>query len=80
MVATAKKLFESALSLNDQERAELVDLLLSSFEDHADDGDDGADLAWKDEVTRRVAELDSGVVQTITWSKVKSKAFKARDN
>ena len=76
MVATAKKLFESALSLDDQERAELVGLLLSSFEDHADDG---ADLAWKEEVSRRVAELDSGVVQMITWSQVKSEAFKPRD-
>ena len=76
MVATAKKLFESALSLDDQERAELVGLLLSSFEDYADDD---ADLAWKDEVSRRVAELDSGVVQMITWSQVKSEAFKPGD-
>ena len=77
MVASAKKLFKSALNLNDQERAELVGLLLSSFEDYADDG---ADLAWKDEVSLRVAELDSGVVQMITWSKVRSEAFKVRDN
>ena len=76
MVATAKKLFESALSLDDQERAELVGLLLSSFEDQADDG---AGPAWKDEISRRMAELDSGVVQTITWSQVKSEAFKPRD-
>jgi len=77
MAASAKKLFESALGLDDQERAELVGLLLSSFED---DADDGVDLAWKDEVSRRVAELDSGVVQMIAWSKVRSEIFKARDN
>ena len=77
MIASAKNLFESAMSLDDQERAELVGLLLSSFED---DADEGVDLAWKDEVSRRVAELDSGVVQMITWSKVRSEAFKARDN
>lgn len=77
MVATAKKLFESALSLDDQERAELVGLLLSSFEG---DVEDGINLAWIDEVSRRVAELDSGVVQMITWSKVRSEAFKVRDN
>ena len=77
MIASAKKLFESALSLDDQERAELVGLLLSSFED---DADDGVDLAWIDEVSRRVAELDSGVVQMITWSKVRAEAFRARDN
>jgi len=77
MIASAKKLFESAMSLNDQDRAELVGLLLGSFEDNADEG---VDLAWKDEVSRRVAELDSGVVQMITWSKVRSEAFKARGN
>ena len=77
MTASAKKLFESALSLDDQERAELVGLLLSSFED---DADEGVGLAWKDEVSRRVAELDSGVVQMISWSTVRSEAFKARDN
>jgi len=77
MIASAKNLFESAMSLDDQERAELVGLLLSSFED---DADEGVDLAWKDEVSRRVAELDLGVVQMITWSKVRSEAFKARDN
>ena len=76
MVATAKKLFESALGLDDQERAELVGLLLSSFEDYADND---ANLAWKDEVSRRVAELDSGVVQTINWSRVRSEAFKTSD-
>ncbi len=77
MTASAKNLFESALSLDDQERAELVGLLLSSFED---DADEGVDLAWKDEVSRRVAELDSGVVQMISWSTVRSEAFKSRDN
>jgi len=77
MIASAKNLFESAMSLDDQERAELVGLLLSSFEG---DADEGVDLAWKDEVSRRVAELDSGVVQMITWSKVRSEAFKARDS
>jgi len=77
MIASAKKLFESALSLDDQERAELVGLLLSSFEG---DADEGVDHAWKDEVSRRVAELDSGVVQMITWSKVRSETFKASNN
>lgn len=77
MATSAKKLFESALSLDDQERAELIGLLLGSFEN---DADDGVNLAWKEEVSRRVAELDSGVVQMITWPNVRTEAFKARDN
>jgi putative addiction module component (TIGR02574 family) len=73
MAVSAKKLFENALSLNDRERAELVGLLLSSFEGATDDG---VEAAWVNEVSRRIAELDSGVVQMIPWSKVKSEAFK----
>jgi putative addiction module component (TIGR02574 family) len=77
MAVSAKKLFENALSLDDRERAELVGLLLSSFEG---DADDGVEAAWINEVSRRIAELDSGVVQMIPWSKVKSEAFKVSDN
>ncbi len=77
MSASAKNLYESALRLDEQERAELVGLLLSSFEA---DTDDGAGLAWIDEISLRVAELDLGVVQMISWSKVRSETFKTRDN
>ncbi len=77
MAASAKKLFESALSLDDQGRAELVGLLLGGLEV---DADNGAEAAWIDEVSRRVAELDSGVVQAITWAKVRSEVFKVSDH
>ena len=34
--------------------------------------------AWAAEIDRRVAELDSGKVKTIPWSKVEEKLLKAR--
>lgn len=77
MVATAKKLFERALSLDDRERAELVGLLLGSIEDYAEDG---VEEAWVDEISRRVSELDSGLVQMVTWGKVRSEVFTISDN
>jgi len=77
MVASAKKLFERALSLDDRERAELVGLLLGSIEDYAEDG---VEEAWVDEISRRVSELDSGLVQMVTWGKVRSEVFTVSDN
>lgn len=77
MVASAKKLFERALSLDDRERAELVGLLLGSIEDYAEDG---VEEAWVDEISRRVSELDSGLVQMVTWGKVRSEVFTISDN
>ena len=77
MVASAKKLFERALSLDDRERAELVGLLLGSIEDYAEDG---VEEAWVDEISRRVSELDSGLVQMVTWGKVRSEVFTVSNN
>lgn len=77
MVASAKKLFERALSLDDRGRAELVGLLLGSIEDYAEDG---VEEAWVDEISRRVSELDSGLVQMVTWGKVRSEVFTISDN
>ena len=77
MVASAKKLFERALSLDDRGRAELVGLLLGSIEDYAEDG---VEEAWVAEISRRVSELDSGLVQMVTWGKVRSEVFTISDN
>ncbi len=76
MAATPKDLYEIAVSLNDAERAELVSLLLESLEI----GDeDGVATVWLNEIERRVAELDSGAVETESWSEVRSRVFETRD-
>jgi putative addiction module component (TIGR02574 family) len=77
MATSAKELYESALSLDDLERAELVGLLLASLEV---DPEPGVEKAWNDEFARRVAELDSGEVKAISWAKVQSKVFEATDH
>ena len=43
MAASAKKLYERAMSLNDEERAELVGMLLESLEIQ---DDEGVEAAW----------------------------------
>ena len=74
MVATPKKLYEKAMSLNDQERVELVGLLLESLQI---DDDEGIEAAWVKEIERRVAELDSAAVESVSWTDVRSRVFEA---
>lgn len=74
MVATSKKLYEKAMSLNDQERVELVGLLLESLQI---DDDEGVEAAWLKEIERRVAELDSAAVESVSWTDVRSRVFEA---
>ena len=74
MVATPKQLYDRAMSLNDQERAELVGMLLESLEIR---DDDGVEAAWLQEIERRVAELDSGAVESVPWTEVRSRVFES---
>ncbi|MGK2924184.1 MAG: addiction module protein [Lysobacterales bacterium] len=76
MVASARELFETALNLSDKERAELVSLLLTSLDIETEDG---VEAAWFEEISRRVAELDSGTVQAIGWAQVQAEAFEVAD-
>ncbi len=75
MVSSAKKLYQSAMDLNDQDRAELVGMLLESLDLEAEDG---VEAAWLSEIERRVEEVDSGAVQAVPWSEVRSRVFAPR--
>jgi len=75
MAASAKERYERALSLNDEERAELVGTLLESLEIQ---DDEGVEAAWLEENERRAVELDSGAVKTVSWTEVRSKIFEPR--
>ncbi len=75
MAATPKELYERAMSLNDDERAELVGLLLESLEIS---DDEGVETAWLKEIEARVADLDSGAVESVPWSEVRSRVFETR--
>jgi len=74
MSATPKQIFDSAMDLSDEERAELVGMLLDSLDIGEEDG---VGAAWLKEIERRVAELDSGAVDPVPWSEVRSRVFGA---
>lgn len=72
MAATPKELYEEAMNLSDEERAELVGLLLETL----DVGDDrGVEAAWLKEIEKRVEELDSGATESIPWTEVRARVF-----
>lgn len=72
MGTTTRKLYEEAMKLDPDERAALTGLLIESLEPETEEG---VESAWIAEIERRMAELDSGSVQTIPWEEVRARLF-----
>jgi putative addiction module component (TIGR02574 family) len=66
----ANELLQKALGLSDKERAELAGNLIASLDATVDPD---ADAAWQQEVVRRLDEVQSGKVNTISWEEVQQK-------
>lgn len=71
MSREAHELLEKALTLPENERAELAGNLISSLDPAAEE--EGVDAAWQQEVVRRQAEVRSGKVETVSWTEVRQK-------
>ncbi len=69
----ARQLFEQAMKLDPEERATLMRLLIESVDAEAEDG---VEDAWRVEIERRMAELDSGTVQTIPWEELRARLYR----
>lgn len=67
MTKEALELLQKALTLSEEERAKLAGSLIESLD--AED-EKAASEAWDREISRRVADLDSGKAQTIPWEEV----------
>jgi len=72
MGTTTQKLYEEAMKLDPDERVALTGLLIESLEPETEEG---VEEAWIAEIERRMAELDSGAVQTIPWEEVRARLF-----
>ncbi|NOY90630.1 MAG: addiction module protein [Deltaproteobacteria bacterium] len=72
MTDAAEKILEDALSLPEDERRHLVEVLSHSLDA---DALDRVDLspAWKAEIGRRIAEVESGAVKPVSWDEVEAK-------
>ena len=73
MARSARELFEEAMSLDPQERAALMRLLIEALDPETEPG---VEDAWRVEIERRMAELDSGSVETIPWEEVRARLYR----
>lgn len=71
MTSEAQELLQKALTLPENERAELAGNLIASL-DQVVDRD--SDAAWQEEVARRAADVRAGKVSTTSWEEVQHKA------
>ncbi len=69
MSRDAGEILKEALALPAEARAAMVDSLLDSLDAEVDAE---AQHAWRQEIQRRVAELNSGQVKTIPWSEARA--------
>lgn len=65
-------ILKQALELSDEERAELAGALLESLEPPADAD---VDAAWREEIEKRIAQIDSGAVETVPWDVVRDRLY-----
>jgi putative addiction module component (TIGR02574 family) len=72
MARKLQELFKEAAELPDRERAELAGMLLESLDDEQDPA---VELAWAEEVERRVRQIETGEVKTIPWDQVRAELF-----
>ena len=68
MLRSPAELLSEALHLPIEARAALADSLLDSLDAEVDPN---AEEAWRDEMYRRLQEIDSGSVQLIPWRDTK---------
>jgi putative addiction module component (TIGR02574 family) len=68
MTQQALDLLQKALSLSEEERADLACSLMESLDAAVEEG---AESAWNEEIGRRITELDSGKAKTVPWEEVR---------
>lgn len=66
----AGELLKHALTLPDKERAELASSLIDSLDPTVDSD---AEMAWQEEIARRLEEAESGRAKTVPWEEVRRK-------
>jgi len=70
MSPKAEELLQKAMSLPDEERAELASSLIDSLDPTVDED---AEVAWQQEISRRMDQIKAGKVNTIPWREVQKK-------
>jgi putative addiction module component (TIGR02574 family) len=77
MTEQASNLLQKALTLTDEDRAELASSLIDSLDPTVDEGTAGA---WDQEIARRISDLDAGRAKTVSWDEVRSRLISKLSN
>lgn len=72
MERNLKNVFQDAVQLPERNRATLAGLLIETL-DPVSESD--VEAAWSEEIKRRVAEIDAGKVELISWEEVRAELF-----
>jgi putative addiction module component (TIGR02574 family) len=72
MARSARQLFEEAMRLAPKERAALIRLLIDTLDAESEEG---TEQAWRVEIERRIADLDSGDVETVPWEELRARLY-----
>lgn len=68
MERDAADVLRDALALAPEARAALIDSLISSLDQGVDPA---AEEAWREEIYRRLKQIDSGAVELIPWEEAR---------
>lgn len=66
------EVLRQALDLPEEDRVDLAGALLESIEAPADSD---IELAWREEIARRAADLDAGRALTVPWEEVRGRLY-----
>ena len=72
MARSARELFEEAMRLDPEARATLMRLLIDTLDAASEEG---VEDAWRVEIERRIAELDSGAVAAVPWEELRARLY-----
>ena len=76
MVRDAAEVLRDALGLPAEARAALVTSLIESLDQVIDEG---TEETWREEIYRRLQQIDSGAVQLIPWEDARRRLRTRRD-
>lgn len=72
MNACVESLFDEAMTMSPEDRADLAERLLGALEPN----DPGAREEWRNEIERRVADLDSGAAKPVNLTEARARIFR----
>jgi len=72
MARSARELYDEAMRLDPKERATLMRPLIDTLDAEAEEGTEDA---WRAEIERRIADLDSGAVETVPWEELRARLY-----